>query len=196
MSTPTSEETFTNVVSLYTALIADAANTSARRQTVNTVYIGVNGIFLTGVGILLISSRLDTWWIVGAMALIAIVVAPLNRAWLRSLTYYERLLSGRYKTMREIEIYHRLTERLLGTNAAMQSPDKAPLVGQAAFAGSPLPYSGNVIEQDRLSDSFSTSSLLEMSLPRYFLWLYPAIAIGGAILVFLTTQHILPAISV
>jgi hypothetical protein len=193
MSTPNSQSSLSDVITLYTALIADAANTSTRRQTVNNIYIGVNGIFLTGVGFLLISSHLDSWWIFAATTAVALAIAPLNRAWLQSLRYYERLLSARYKTMREIEIKHQLTERLLDVQPSQQPTSHSSLVGQAAFTGSPLPYAG--MNQERLSESFSTSSLLEMSLPRYFLWLYPIIALASALLVFLTTQHLLPALS-
>jgi hypothetical protein len=234
MSAPDPAGDFGDIIRIYTALIADAANTSTRRQTVNNIYIGVNGLFLTAMGVLLISSHLDSWWVVVAAVAIALAVTPLNRSWLRTLKYYERLLTARYKTMREIEVHNQITERLFGTGNAMPSANRpslaaqtanptagspfhpaagssltgqaavpdagSPLTGNIAFpvAGSPLTYGyigASDANADKLSSSLATSTTLEMSLPRYFLWLYPAIAAGTAILVFLVSQHIMSAIS-
>ncbi len=253
MSAPDPVDDLGDVISIYTALIADAANISTRRQTVNNIYIGVNGLFLTAMGVLLISSHLDSWWVVVAAVAIALAVAPLNNSWLRTLKYYEKLLTARYKTMREIEVHHQLTERLLGSGTLTSPENRPPLAGQMAnptagstftgqaavptagstftgqaaipTGGSPFtgqarnpdvasPLTGNIAfptpgypltyssytgaggtDADRLSSSLATSTTLEMSLPRYFLWLYPAIAAGTAILVFLVSQHILSAIS-
>jgi len=241
MSASDPASTSSDVITIYTALIADAANTSTRRQTVNNIYIGVNGLFLTAMGFLLVSSHLDSWWVVAAAVAIALAVTPLNRTWLRTLKYYEKLLTARYKTMREIEVHNQITERLFGADNAVPTANRpslaaqaaiptagspftgqpfnpatgSPLTGQGAFpegaspltgnivfpaAGSPLTYGGpyastSDTNADKLSSSLATSTTLEMSLPRYFLWLYPAIAAGTAILVFLVSQHIMSAIS-
>ena len=191
MITPQTQPNISDIISLYTALIDDAANTSTRRQTVNNIYIGVNGLFLTALGFLLISSHLNSWWVVAATTAIALAVTPLNRAWLQTLRYYERLLSARYQTMREIEIHHQFDERLFGTNN--DAPHKPPLVGQAFMVDPPLAYKS--VSRDRLGTELATSTTLEIHLPRYFLWLYPMIAFGTANIVLLITLHILPSLS-
>jgi len=191
MSIPSNQNDKSDVIALYTALIADAANTSTRRQTVSNIYLGVNGLFLTALGFLLISSRLNSWWVVIASAAITIAVMPLNRSWLQTLSYYEQLLTGRYTIMREIEVQHHFSERLFG--ASTSPSGEVPLVGQATYLNAPLAYAG--MSPDRLSSGLATSSTLEKSLPRYFLWLYPAIALGVALLVLLITNHFLEAIT-
>ncbi|MBA3826656.1 MAG: hypothetical protein H0X24_22495, partial [Ktedonobacterales bacterium] len=104
---------------------------------------------------------------------------------------YEQLLDGRYTIMREIEVHHHFTERLFGT--ANSPSGEVPLMGQSAFRNAPLAYAA--MTPDRLSSGLATSSTLEKSLPRYFLVLYPAIAGGVALLVFLITNHFLGALT-
>lgn len=191
MGMPGQQRDVSDAITLYTAFIADAASTSTRRQTVNNIYIGVNGLFLTGLGFLLVNSRLDSWWVVAATAAIALTVTPLNAAWLRTLQYYEHLLNTRYTTMQDIETHHQFSERLFGSESA--ALPRGPLIGQAIMTGSSLPPVAK--KQDRLSVGLATSSTLEISLPRYFLGLYPIIALGTAILVFIITQHIIPPIT-
>jgi hypothetical protein len=196
MSVPSSQGNESDIILLYTALIADAANTSTRRQTVSNIYLGINGLFLTAMGFLFITSRLNSWWVVGATAAITIAVTPLNRSWLQTLGYYEQLLNGRYTLMREIEVQHRFSERLFGTT---DSPaGEARLAGQAVALNAPLAYARAIPDRltpDRLSSGLATSSTLEKSLPRYFLWLYPILAVGIAVLVLLISTGVLSPIT-
>jgi hypothetical protein len=77
-----------------------------RRQTVNTLFVSINALFLTGVGYLLLqffqSSRNSIPFIVGFLA-IAIITTLINRAWLRLSESNRRLVDLRIRYLKQLE---------------------------------------------------------------------------------------------
>jgi hypothetical protein len=178
--------TLKDTIELYTALMEDAASMSERRQTVSNIYTSLNGLFLTAIGVLLVSSRFTRWWIAVAMLIVTLAVMPLNLAWLRMLRHYHAWLNLRYQNMYEIETRNHLAERVLGIGTAGDAP--APLVAQRVESPSMSYSSGRAAA---LAIDLAGGSRFEMSLPRYFLALYPLITIGTVAVVALTSAHLI-----
>src|SRR5205823_13807306 len=79
------------------------AQIRARRQHTKDVYIGINTVFLTTIGLLLLQSHLDTWWVLAIVSAITLIIMPLNATWRTALLRYGRSLSFRYDYLKEIE---------------------------------------------------------------------------------------------
>jgi hypothetical protein len=79
------------------------ANLTDRRQRTNDVYIGVNALFLTGVGLLVVSSHFTSWVPVIEIGTITAVILPLNWAWVRAIDFYTRFVDVHYQCLDTIE---------------------------------------------------------------------------------------------
>jgi hypothetical protein len=86
----------------YKAVLEDTAQASNRRRTDNTLFVGLNTVFLTGIG-LFASSRLASWDTVVAVAIVAIIAVPVNMMWYRGLAYWMKSLAEREEYIRSIE---------------------------------------------------------------------------------------------
>jgi len=75
----------------YKIVLDDINRLSDRRQRSNDVFIALNGLFLTALGILLFASRLTTWWVPAALVVVSVVAVLINVIWLRSLRLYRRV---------------------------------------------------------------------------------------------------------
>jgi len=154
----------------YQAILEHHAQLSARRQHTNDVYIGLNTVFLTAIGLLLLQSHLDTWWIFAVVSAITIIVLPINVTWRLALLRYGKTIAARYDYLREIEQEFR-TRR---GNIAHQ-----PQIGFfSRFKENGLQGKGN--------------TELEIRLVTYFICLYPALSLVVGILVYLVETGLIP----
>jgi len=164
----------------YIAVMEDASSTSSRRQTTNDVFVGINVIFLTALGILLISSSGDTWWLTIEVGFLAASILPLNIFWLAALRNYRNLLGIRYQYLLEIEL----------NNPALFHGFKVGDSGGLHMQLSRLPG----YRRGRRGYRTSRSAAIEIPLAVYFLLLYPMITLALALLTFLTGMGILPTL--
>ncbi|HEX8981759.1 MAG TPA: hypothetical protein VF792_03235 [Ktedonobacterales bacterium] len=90
----------------YLALAAGTDKVTDRRQSVNTLFVSINALFLTGVGYLLLqffeSERQSAWFIVGFLA-IAWITSRLNNAWHKLSEQNRRMVSLRIRYLQQIE---------------------------------------------------------------------------------------------
>src|SRR5262249_55051965 len=87
----------------YTAVLENLVQLSLRRQNTNNFFVGLNTVFLTGLGVLLFSTRLASWWVVGATAAITLAILPLNATWRTAIKRYKVGISVRKVYLQEIE---------------------------------------------------------------------------------------------
>jgi hypothetical protein len=150
----------------YKAVMEDYAQLSARRQNTNAVYVGINTLLLTGIGLLLVSVSLENWPVVAAIAAITLAIMPINVTWYRSLRHYMLMVDIHFTVLMEIE------QELQNLHERRQT---------GVF--------------QRMSDAYKNkwfgSSLLEKRLAIYFLGLYPTITLLVAIVVYLSANHII-----
>lgn len=77
-----------------------------RRQTVNTLFVSINALFLTGVGYLLyqfIQSSRDTVLFLAAFLAIAIITSLINSAWLSLSESNRKLVDLRIRYLKQLE---------------------------------------------------------------------------------------------
>ncbi len=90
----------------YQALAAGTDRVTDRRQTVNTLFVSINALFLTGVGYLLLqylgSEQSSNWFILGFLA-IAWITSRINNAWLKLSEQNRRMVSLRVRYLQQIE---------------------------------------------------------------------------------------------
>lgn len=157
----------------YKAILDNLAALSQRRQNTNNLYMGLNTVFLTAVGVF-ISTHVDltTWSTAGVVALISLSILPLNFIWRASLTRYGRSLVIRYDYLSEIEEEFR----------ARSGPESGRNIGL---------YS----RLDKLGVPRFGNSQLERITATYFLCFYPALSLVLAILTAMTQNHLIGTFS-
>lgn len=158
----------------YKAVLENVGQVSARRQGFNNVFVGINTVFLTGVGFLLLSTHLNSWWLVGALAAISLTVTPINFTWRQALLRYKNGLTEQYAYIRDIEKEFRRRH-------------------QEAYGDSNVGVYLRLDEQRRRPHSGNTR--LEIRIATYFTALYPAITICVALVTYMTTNQLLPPFS-
>ncbi len=156
----------------YQILIEDTAKLSDRRQTINDILVGINALFLTGLGYIIVNSRLTTWWIPEVLGVVALVTLPINFTW--------RALNERYRKLVGIRIDY-LTK--LETKLRSTSGENDFGVYHEEFA---TLYSK--------SDKTAGFSQLERRFIILFTLLYPGIAIAMAVVSYFVQQHMLPPV--
>ena len=87
----------------YLALIEDTTKLSDRRQTANDLFVGLNVVIFTGLGVLFYGSHLKTWWVTGLYAAISLLALGLNITWLRLNARYRNLINLRIEYMTQLE---------------------------------------------------------------------------------------------
>jgi hypothetical protein len=119
----------------YKILIENLERLAARRQAVNGVFVTLNTVFLTAIGVLISThlNWLNSWGGPVALLVIAIAITPLNVAWWLTLDRYAKGNLVRYTFLEEIEagfpseagigLYQRLKERQLGASYNIR-PDR------------------------------------------------------------------------
>lgn len=159
---PTRPAPSPEVLEEYKIINDSAATASDRRQRTNDVYVTINALFLSGIGILLISSNFTSWRVSVEVAVISLVVIPVNWAWTRAIVFYQRVLSTHYECLIDIESRFQLATNLnqkLGSIHSRPGPVPARI-----GSGRTLAY--------------------------YFLVLYPLITVAVAAITYFTTNHI------
>src|SRR5262245_45774583 len=153
----------------YTAVLENLVQLSLRRQNTNNIFVGLNTVFLTGFGVLLFSTRLASWWVVGATAAITLAILPLNVTWRMAIKRYKVGISVRKVYLQEIEEEFR-TRR--GT-------------AEMGSSASPLGLFLKIRDTSSLHQHGNTE--LEVRVATCFLLLYPIITILVGILTYLVT---------
>jgi hypothetical protein len=89
----------------YQALIEDTAKISDRRQTTNNIFVSLNVLFLTGLGLLFLQSgpHLSSWWVAGIFAIVTFIAITLNNNWLDQIEKSRRLVSLRIRYLEGLE---------------------------------------------------------------------------------------------
>jgi hypothetical protein len=128
----------------YQFVAEDTAKISDRRQTVNTLFVSINALFISGVGYLLYlffsapyNSPSLYLYLIGFGAIVWITTS-LNNAWLSLSEFYRRLIDLRIRYLESLEgalrqagDFSLLDVLLRGTGAATDKEYEAP---PAAFA--------------------------------------------------------------
>ena len=94
----------------YQLLMEGTDKITDRRQTVNTLFVSINALFLTGVGYLLLQSFQNAahalWFIVGFL-IIALFMTRINRTWLKLSESNRRLVDLRIRYLKQLEKHMR-----------------------------------------------------------------------------------------
>jgi hypothetical protein len=110
-----------------------------RRQTVNTLFVSINALFLTGVGYLLFqffeTHGRSRSFLIGFLV-IAVITTLINRAWLKLSESNRRLVDLRIRYLKQIEAHLRdsavfpsVTVLLKDDEISKDGPDKATTRG-------------------------------------------------------------------
>ena len=150
----------------YGIVMQDAAWLSERRQTSHNVFIGLNTLALTGMGYVVTTNRISTWWAFALVATIASIMIPFNVIWQLSLRGYKRGLDSRYAYLRDLETTF---PQLMETPAGVFTKFKRE-------------------EIERYSNSRQ-----ELRVAWYFMLLGPSIAAAVGLLTWLVTNAVIPA---
>jgi hypothetical protein len=172
---PTEPNTFERIEE-YRAILENHAQLSARRQHVNDLYVGLNTIFLTALGILLLQSHLDTWWIFAVISTVTLIIMPINITWRAALLRYADRLSVRYEYLREVEQEFRTRRGKVADQ---------PEVGLFLR-----------LKETGLHHHKKSNTQLEVQLAVYFICLYPVISLMVGILVYLVEAHLIPPLNI
>jgi hypothetical protein len=84
-------------------VMENAAALSTRRQAINDVFVAINSIFLSGIGVLVATSHLASWNTVGILAALSLAILPINLTWRRMLATYRQLLADHYAALQAME---------------------------------------------------------------------------------------------
>ncbi len=163
----------------YTAVLENLVQLSLRRQNTNNVFVGLNTVFLTGLGVLLLSTHFASWWVVGATAAFTLAILPLNLNWRMAIKRYKAGINVRKAYLEVIET--EFCERRGGSGSSGiggGAAGKPPLGLFLKIRDTPLRAHGN--------------TELEVRLTTYFLVLYPIITLLVALLTGLVTLRIIP----
>jgi hypothetical protein len=153
----------------YKAILENLAGLSLRRQTTNNVYVGLNTVFLTALGVFTSTHlNLMMWSTAVVVMVITVAILPLNFIWRITLTRYERSAIIRYDYLREIEEEFRARDGT-ANNRDIGLYLRLKKLGLARF--------GN--------------TQLERILATYFLAFYPAISLILVALTWLVQNHVL-----
>jgi hypothetical protein len=87
----------------YFEVAEDTAKLSDRRQTVGDIYVGVNSLFLSGMGFVVVSSHLTNWWTAGICGAITLVTTAFNLNWRSLIVRYRNLIRLRIQYLVSLE---------------------------------------------------------------------------------------------
>jgi hypothetical protein len=109
-------------IASYKIVVENLERFAARRQSANNVFVTLNSVFLTAIGVFISThlSSLNSWSGTIALLVIAIAITPLNALWLFALNRYVRGDQARYAYLEALEegfpkeigvgLYHTLRE--------------------------------------------------------------------------------------
>lgn len=113
----------------YQLLMEGTDKITDRRQTVNTLFVSINALFLTGVGYLLLQffhDKSDSGWFIGGFIIIAFIMTFINNTWLKLSESNRRLVDLRIRYMQRLEAHMRI--------GGIFPPVETPLKGDEAEA--------------------------------------------------------------
>lgn len=140
----------------YRTVMENYAQLAIRRQNLNSLFVGLNAFFLTGLGFLLSKALFNSWLLVYELGAIAAVILPMNVTWLIALTRYIFQINIHFDYLKSIE------------------RDSAPASSSQSAAASP----GVLSAMDaRAGEKHYGTSQLERGLAIYFVILYPLITV-------------------
>jgi hypothetical protein len=87
----------------YTTLVSEASKLSDRRQVMNDIFVGLNALFLTAMGVLFLSSHLQSWWTTGVYGAITLFTVIFNLIWYRLINRYRQIVGLRIRYLRSLE---------------------------------------------------------------------------------------------
>lgn len=119
----------------------DTARLSDRRQVVNTLFVSINALFLSGIGYLFLQIvQRQTRLLVAAVAFlfVAIGASLLNRAWLRLSEQSRRLVDLRIRYLKALEALMREGGAFASVQVPLKAderatPDQATLTTRGAY---------------------------------------------------------------
>ena len=102
MGTPSPEEDEQRITDLYKMMVESSENLVARRQTVNTFFLTVNGALLTAIGLLVKGSG-DTSLTAFGVAFLTITGGIFSFAWRSLIISFGQLNKGKFKVINTLE---------------------------------------------------------------------------------------------
>ncbi len=87
----------------YNNVIEQTAKLSDRRQTINDIFVGINSLFLTGLGYLFTTLQLTNWYPTALFGAVAVLATLMNVTWRRLNENYRILIEKRLGYARQIE---------------------------------------------------------------------------------------------
>ena len=96
----------------YRAILEDTAAMNGRRQNTNGLFVSINAVFLTALGFLLVSSRLDSWWTAATLVTVSLAILPLNMSWIQTIRVYRTLINIRHERLQHLEEAFKFEGRL------------------------------------------------------------------------------------
>lgn len=169
----------------YQALAEGTDKVTDRRQTVNTLFVSINALFLTGVGYLLLqyvqSDRPSAWFILGFLA-IAWITSRINGAWLKLSEQNRRMVDLRIRYLQQIEKQLRDTG-FLPTVAVPLRPDEIMADGKDSMTTRGTYSLEDVLYSPSAKRPPFSFTRAEQQIGRAFTWSYwvaviVAIAVG------------------
>lgn len=125
----------------YQLLMEGTDKITDRRQTVNTLFVSINALFLSGVGYLLLQffhDKSDSLWFIGGFIIIAGIMTFINRTWLKLSESNRRLVDLRIRYMKRLEAHMR--------EGGIFPAVETPLQGDELLADPDL----NVVDRERV----------------------------------------------
>jgi len=154
---------------------------SERRERTNELFIALNSLFITALGVFLLSSSLTTWWVAGTLVLISLFTTFMNIIWSR--------LLGRYRVFLAC-----LGDYLTGLERSFQQEDKGTIeIGGEHWGFGIESYINAKMKIERRGHGFTQ---LELRLVYLFLVVYPFITVLVLVLTYLITNHYLPPLAI
>lgn len=92
-----------NRIEEYKTLVAETSAFIQHAQTTNSSFFTVNALFITALGVLLVSTHLQSWWNFGVVSFITILITPANWVWQGFILRNRKAYLVRCAYLREIE---------------------------------------------------------------------------------------------
>lgn len=173
-SSPTGPAATFERIEEYKVVLEEHGRLSARRQNLNDVFVAINTIFLTAIGILVFQSKFDSWWFVGAVGAVTLAIVPINMTWRTAIDRYKSEIKVHVDYLISIE---REFRRRREANAGK------PLDGELPVGF----YLYNTIRRR----AHGGKSRIEKRLATYFIILYPMITLVVAALTYVVTNGLI-----
>lgn len=174
----------------YQSLAEGTDKVTDRRQTVNTLFVSINALFLTGVGYLLLQffqSIRQPAFVIGFLA-IAIITTRINNSWLKLSEQNRRLVNLRIRYLKEIEKQLR-DAKFLPTVTVQLAADETTPDGPQSMTTRGTYSLEDVLYSPSASKAVYSFSKAEQQIGHAFTWAY-WLAFAFALVVSLFTMFL------